>query len=184
MEDKTSKSENLKLDKTVLHKLFNIAWLSMYRANGIRKDSLSEENYRNLQATVIKRAMEEKYDEANLLAQLKLVDILYKEIIENDFPTIAKRQGMSQKQAKELLYEKIFRGEQQKGEEIQKEEATGEVLENEKALSPDNSEVDFEHLYDSTLIANMENGEKDIQYKANPSPRTQKHYGTAFSPVA
>lgn len=152
-EDNTSKIDQVELDK-----LFNFVWLSMYRANGARKDKITEENYRNLQARIIKKAVKElgEYEEANLLAQLKLVDILYKEIIENDLPSIAKAQGISQEQVKEPLYQKIFGG--------------GKKVEEKKDI------INFDNLYDSTLVASSKDGEKDIQYKGISCPQTIEYH--------
>lgn len=169
-EDNTSKIDQVELDK-----LFNFVWLSMYRANGARKDKITEENYKNLQARIIKNAMKKlsEYDEANLLAQLKLVDILYKEIVENDLPSIAKAQGISQEQVKELLYQKIFgRGKKVEETEQSTEESMEELptLHNEVETKED--VINFDNLYDSTLVASSKGGEKDIQYKGISYPQT------------
>lgn len=169
-EDNTSKIDQVELDK-----LFNFVWLSMYRANGARKDRITEENYRNLQARIIKNAMKKlsEYDEANLLAQLKLVDILYKEIVENDLPSIAKAQGISQEQVKELLYQKIF-GREKKVEKAEQstEESMEELLALHNEVETKEDVISFDNLYDSTLVASSKSGEKDIQYKGISYPQT------------
>ena len=158
-EDNTSKIDQVELDK-----LFNFVWLSMYRANGARKDKITEENYRNLQARIIKKAVKElgEYEEANLLAQLKLVDILYKEIVENDLPSIAKAQGISQEQVKELLYQKIF-GREKKVEKTEQSIEGLSTLHNEVEAKKDI--INFDNLYDSTLVASSKDGEKIFNIK-------------------
>lgn len=169
-EDNTSKIDQVELDK-----LFNFVWLSMYRANGARKDKITEENYRNLQARIIKKAVKKlgEYEEANLLAQLKLVDILYKEIVENDLPSIAKAQGISQEQVKELLYQKIF-GREKKVEKTEQSIEGLSTLHNEVEAKKDI--INFDNLYDSTLVASSKDGEKDIQYKGVSCPQTIEYH--------
>lgn len=164
-----------KIDQVELDKLFNFAWLSMYRANGIRKDKITEENYRNLQARIIKKAVKKlgEREEANLLAQLKLVDTLYKEIIENDLPSIAKAQGISQGQVKELLYQKIF-GRGKKVEETQ--QSKEELLTPHNKVEGKKDIINFDNLYDSTLVASSKDGEKDIQYKSISYPQTIEYH--------
>ncbi len=168
-----------KIDQVELDKLFNFVWLSMYRANGARKDKITEENYRNLQARIIKKAVKKlgEYEEANLLAQLKLVDILYKEIVENDLPSIAKAQGISQEQVKELLYQKIF-GRGKKVEETQQgtEKSMEELLTLHNEVETKEDVINFDNLYDSTLVASSKDGEKDIQYKGISCPQTIEYH--------
>lgn len=124
-----------------------------------------------MQAEIIKRTMKKLggYEDANLLAQLKLVDVLYKEIVENDLPSIAKAQGIRPEQAKKLLYQKIFG----RGKKSEKAETDIEkVLTTQNEGKTEGAQMNFDNLYDSTLVANSKSGEKDIQYKGISSPQT------------
>lgn len=103
------------LDRAELDIIFDFTWRSMYRTGGVRKGENTENNYRNIQAELIRKATNKLGGDnnANLIAQLKLVDILYKEIIVADLPRIAEAKGIHQREAKEMLYQKIFGREQQ-----------------------------------------------------------------------
>lgn len=149
-------------NKEKLDGLFELAWMIFYQTPDNYTIDRHQKNYEGLQALIMKKidSEENKGKEIDVIILLKLLDTLYREIIEKGFKKNALEKGLNNNQAKELLYKKIF-GEKEK-EEIQQQSDERTIRE---ALKTDSKKtVDFSNLFDPTIIETKENGDKNVEY--------------------
>lgn len=127
--------------KEKLEKIFDMAWLIFYQSP---RDYALERHQKNLEGLQKMIIQQPNKDEEEKILSLKLLDNIYKEIIEKDLKTKVEKRGLNAKKVKEELRQKLF-----------------------SEKSKDQAEVDFDSLYKPQLLETLENGEKNIKFKEN-----------------
>lgn len=129
------------LKKENLDKIFDMAWLIFYQCPKDYTLERHQKNLEGLQKMIIKQAG--KNEEEKILS-LKLVDNIYKEIIEKGLKAKVEKRGLNTKKVKEEIRQRVF-----------------------SEKSQDEMQIDFDSLYNPQSLETLENGEKNINFKEN-----------------
>lgn len=171
-----------------LERVFDLAWITLYQAPSNDNIEKLQGKYRGLQSMIMKDATKMKGEDATeyQIKSLKLLDIMYEELVDNGFKKMAEEQGLSKAETKILLREKIFgvkdkeapkqkvlqgtikEQQENKGKEQKIEDGvTQEVNQNNQTGQ---NVIDFEKMYSPSVIANLENGDKYVVFQQDKIP--------------
>lgn len=166
MEEKYEKN-----NKYELKRLFELAWMNFYQAP---EEHYTLERYQyiyeSLQMLILRESEKKAKDSPENIMLLKLLQKMYDEIVLKQLKSKAQEKGLTSLEAKEQLYEKIF-GEKLRAEDenaIKKPEKIPEIYQENILKEKERKNSDFEELYNPQLIKSTKNGDKDVEFYANP----------------